>query len=104
MGRPPRNPREGGEVGPPPERPIGEPVRDLYPVMDARFVLVEIGKLTSKVDRLISDVADLSTAVEGVQRKVAFVRGAFWVISGIVAVVGAGLTLVLTGKIRIIIP
>ncbi len=98
---PPSQQTSEGESGPPPESAMGAPVRDLHPTMDARFVLVEIGKLTSKVDRLIDDVATLTRNVSELRGHVAFVKGAFWVVGGLV-VVGAALSgAIVSGKLRI---
>lgn len=76
-----------GESGPPPERPVGEPIRDLYPTMDARFVLVEIGKLSTKVDRLIDDVRNSANRLDDVRHQITFVKGAMWVMGGLLALV-----------------
>jgi phage shock protein A len=53
---------------------------------DLRFVLVEIGKLTSSVERLISDVKSMGEKVDELRHQVTFVRGGLYVISGILAV------------------
>jgi hypothetical protein len=45
----------GQETGPPKQFPIVPP-QDLYPTSDIRFVLVELGKVSTKLDRLIDDV------------------------------------------------
>lgn len=59
--------------------------RDLYPTSDIRFVLVEIGKLSSSVERLIVDVKSQSDKLDVVRHQVTFVRGAMWVIGGLIA-------------------
>lgn len=41
-------------AGPPTEVASVPPPQDLYPTSDIRFVLVEIGKLNTKIDHLIS--------------------------------------------------
>ncbi len=40
----------------PTEYPGSPPVRELHPTSDIRFVMVEVAKLTTKVDRLVDDV------------------------------------------------
>src|ERR1700733_932369 len=48
------------------------PPRDLYPTSDIRFVLVEIGKLSASVDRLIDDVSAQGTKVDAIRHQVSF--------------------------------
>jgi hypothetical protein len=98
-----RTPEDSREEGPPPERPAGEPIRDLYPTMDARFVLVEIGKLGSKVDRLIDDVKSSSDRLDAVRHQITFVKGALWVLGFVVTILAAGVFWYLSGRIGITI-
>ncbi len=61
MARQPRTPNnntESQDVGTPQEYPQVPPPVELYPTSDIRFVMVELGKLSTKVDRLIDDVND----------------------------------------------
>ncbi len=69
--------------------------------MDARFVLVEIGKLTSSVDRLVTDVGKLSTTVQELKSNVAFVKGAAWVLGGLMVLCTTILGFILAGKLKI---
>jgi len=48
--------------------PISVPPRDLYPISDIRFVILEVGKLTAIADRLVSDVSALSTRVSRLEK------------------------------------
>lgn len=57
--------------------------RDLYPTSDIRFVMVEIGKLSANVERLIADVNGHGTKLDDISHKISFLRGAIWV-AGIV--------------------
>ena len=59
---------------------------DLYPTSDIRFVMLEIGKLMAKVDRLIDDVQSHGAKIDAVRHQISFVRGAMWVIGGIVTI------------------
>ena len=52
---------------------------------DLRFVLLEIGKLSSNVERLITDVKSIGEKVDGLRHQVTFVRGALYVVSGVLA-------------------
>lgn len=53
--------------------------------VDQRFVLLEIGKLSSNVERLITDVKSMGEKVDGLRHQVTFVRGALYVVSGVLA-------------------
>jgi hypothetical protein len=69
--------------------------QDLHPTSDIRFVIHEIGKLTTKVDRLIEDVDKHGDKIDAVRHQVSFVKGAFWVFSGLIAIATIGLTIFL---------
>ena len=63
--RPPETPRDFPDVTP----------RDLYPTSDIRFVLLEIGKLTSKVDRLIHDVDEQDEKLDRLLHQSSYMKG-----------------------------
>lgn len=44
------------------------PPRDLYPTSDIRFALLELGKLSTKTDRLIADVERLGAQLADTDR------------------------------------
>lgn len=69
--------------------------------MDPRFVLVEIGKLTASVERLVLDVSKLSISVQELRNNVSFVKGAAWVIGGLIVVCTAIVSLIASGKVTI---
>ncbi|ABE31667.1 hypothetical protein DR64_3447 [Paraburkholderia xenovorans LB400] len=69
-------PKEFAEITPP---------RDLYATSDIRFVMLEIGKLTSSVDRLISDVKSHGDKIDQVRHQVTFVKGGLYVLAPVVA-------------------
>lgn len=64
--RPPDIPQDFPDVTP----------RDLYPTSDIRFVLLEIGKLTSKVDRLIHDVDKQDEKLDKLLHQSSYIKGA----------------------------
>jgi hypothetical protein len=68
--------------------------RELQPTSDIRFVTSEIGKLTSKVDRLIEDVGKDSEKIVTVRRQITFVKGALLVIGCVIGfvIVAAGIS------------
>jgi hypothetical protein len=58
------------DEGAPPERPVGEPIRDLHPTMDARFVLVEIGKLMSQTEANTKALEIIGGKLDALERSV----------------------------------
>lgn len=82
----------------PDEQPSTTP-RDLYPISDIRFVMTELGKLSTQVERLISDVRDQGSKLDDVRLKISFVNGAMWVIGGILVTFGAIFIWFLKGKL-----
>ena len=75
--------------------------RDLYPTSDIRFVIVEVAKLTTQVERLIEDVKGHGDKIDAVRHQVTFVKGALWVIGGIMALVVVALGWYFSGKLSI---
>ncbi len=87
MSRPPQPSHDGS--GPPPGTLAGPPPRDLYATSDIRFVLVEIGKLGAQVERLIHDTARHGDKIDQVRHQISFVKGALWVVGGLIVMFGA---------------
>lgn len=52
---------------------------------DMQFVLLEIGKLSSNVERLLVDVKSMGDKVDSLRHQVTFVRGILYVLSGVMA-------------------
>jgi hypothetical protein len=95
-----KRPSDPTEVIAPSDFPATTP-RDLHPTSDIRFVIHELGKLTSSVERLITDVAGHGTKIGEVKDAITFVKGAIWVIGAVVAVVTTITGLILSGKISV---
>jgi hypothetical protein len=55
----------------------------LQAIMDLKGT---VSSLTTKVDRLIDDVGKQGGKIDTVQHQVSFVRGATWVIGGLLAI------------------
>ena len=53
--------------------------RDLYPTSDIRLVMIDLGKLTAKVDRLIADVEKHGDKIDAMGQQMSFFKGAFWI-------------------------
>ena len=72
------------------------------PMLDHSFTLQAIidlkgavSSLTTKVDRLIDDVGKQGDKIDTVRNQTSFVRGAMWVIGGLMALAMAGTVLYL---------
>jgi len=62
-----RPPNPTGPSGPPEQLANVPPPPDLYATSDIRFVMIELGKVSTKVDRLIQDVEGQGTKIDAVQ-------------------------------------
>jgi hypothetical protein len=58
--------------------------QDLYATSDIRFVMLEIGKLTTKVDRLIEDVKDQGIKISTLNSQATFLKG--WIAAAVVII------------------
>lgn len=62
-----------------PEEYAQVPPRDLYPTSDLRFVMIEIGKLTASVNRLLDDVKSQGSKIDDLRHQAPFVKGAIYI-------------------------
>lgn len=62
------------------------PPRNLYNTSDIRFVMLEIGKLTSSVDRLIKDVETQGGKLDKLNHQASFLKGGIAVTVVIVSI------------------
>lgn len=81
----------------PSDFPQGTP-RDLYPTSDIRFVMIEVGKLTANVDRLIADVKSQGTKLDDIGHKISFLKGAMWAGGILITIVLGIATFVLNSR------
>jgi hypothetical protein len=65
------------------------PPADLYPTSDIRFVLVELGKISGKIDALSTKTEKLSSSVAVLEKVVDRAKTALYVGFTIIAMVGA---------------
>jgi hypothetical protein len=72
------------------------------PMLDHSFTLQavmelqkSVAQLVTKTDRLISDVSDQGTKIDGIRNQISFVKGALWVIGGLLIVVSSGVAIYL---------
>jgi hypothetical protein len=62
------------------------PPRDLHPTSDIRFVMVEVAKLSTLVERLIADVGAREKKIDDLRHQATYIKGGLGV-----AVIGMGL-------------
>ena len=79
-----------GHTGAPHEFPAEAP-RDLHPTSDIRFVIYEVGKLTTAVERLSADVRSQSEKIDSLRIRFAWVTGGAAVVGFLVALLLAAL-------------
>jgi hypothetical protein len=60
--------------------------------------MIEVGKLTANVDRLIADVKSQGTKLDDIAHKISYVKGAMWAGGAVIAIVFAVATFVLNSK------
>jgi hypothetical protein len=73
----------GGKTHPPAPQPEQDTPKtfpqvvpqDLYPTSDIRFVMMEIGKLTANVDRLIQDVKGQGDKIDTLRQQASYIKG-----------------------------
>jgi hypothetical protein len=54
-----------------------------------------LGDLTAKTERLISDVSGHGTKIDDIRHQISFVKGALWVVGGLVVIAGTAIGLYL---------
>jgi uncharacterized membrane protein YjjP (DUF1212 family) len=77
--------RKGEQQGVPNDEPRGPP-RDLHPTSDIRFVIVEVTKLSTLVERLIKDVGAQEEKLDALRHQATYIKGGL-----AVAVIALGL-------------
>lgn len=79
------------------------PPRDLHPTSDIRFVIVEVAKLTTLVERLIKDVEGQEKKIDDLRHQATFIKGGIAVAVIAVGVVGWLLTQAIEGKLQTVL-
>ena len=91
------------EVPPPTDTPqefAQTTPRDLHPTSDIRFVMTEVSRLSTLVERLIKDVETQSGKVDKLNNQATFIKGALFAGGVAVAVFGWFITWLVDGKLE----
>lgn len=75
--------------------------RDLYATSDIRFVMLKLGELMTKVDTLVGSVDKQGDKIDSLEHKVTFVKGAMWVIGGLLAILSVAVLWYFSGKLSV---
>jgi hypothetical protein len=86
-----------GESTPPKDFPQVPP-RDLHPTSDIRFVIVEVTKLSTLVERLISDVKDQDKKLDDLRGQATYIKGGLAMLAVVIGVAGWIISTALDGK------
>lgn len=97
------DPTKGSQLGSPGDAPGGGTLHELYDVASIRHVMIEIGKLSSKVDRLIQDVADNSKKTSELTTKIATFETTAKVVAGGLVILGGLFWWALGDKVKILV-
>lgn len=95
--------------GPPPaDGGEGVPFRDATPSMDTHFLLLEMGKLMERtdaqikaVDRIDKKIDTLCSDVDAFKHKLSFLKGAVWILGGLIVIATLALGWYINGKLAI---
>lgn len=77
--------------------------RDLHPTSDIRFVMTEVAKLSTLVERLIKDVGDQEKKIDDLRHQATFIKGGIAVAVVALGVVGWLINQALDGKLQAIL-
>ena len=93
----PRNPREPDS---PPEEFAQSTPRDLHPTSDIRFVMVELAKLSTLVERLIKDVGAQEDKIDALRHEATYIKGGLAVAVVALGLFGWFISQVIDGKLQ----
>jgi hypothetical protein len=103
MARPPKHRPSGAAQDDPGESNDPQSARDLYPTSDIRFVMVEIAKLSTLVERLISDVGDQAEKIDGLRHQATYIKGGLAVAVAALALFGWFMSQLIEGKLQAVL-
>jgi hypothetical protein len=92
----------------PAEGAEGTPGRDARPALDTHFLLLEVGKLLHSSERLVKDIEKIDKKLDSMDDDISelkhsssFLKGAMWVIGGLVVLSGILIAAYVNGKLAI---
>ncbi len=74
--------------------------RDLHPTSDIRFVITEVAKLSTLVERLIKDVEEQGKKVDKLNSQATFIKGGMAVGAIAIGLFGWFITSLIDGKLQ----
>jgi uncharacterized membrane protein YjjP (DUF1212 family) len=99
VAKPPLSTTESSSPG---DFPKANP-RDLHPTTDIRFVIVEIAKLTTLIDRLLSDVSEQQNKLDELRQQATYIKGGLAVGAIFIGFFGWFFSQVIDGKMQTIL-
>lgn len=94
--------RTAGSDQPPEEFAQATP-RDLHPTSDIRFVMVETAKLSTLVERLISDVGTQESKIDNLRHQATYIKGALAALVVAIGFFGWFLSTLVDGKMQAVL-
>lgn len=90
-------------VDSPPSDLAQSPPRDLHPTTDIRFVMVELAKLSTLVDRLITDVGAQEDKLDALRHQATYIKGGMAVAVVALGLFGWFITQMVEGKLQAVL-
>ena len=77
--------------------------RDLHPTSDIRFVMIEIAKLSTLVERLIKDVANQEEKIDALRHQATYIKGGLAVAVVAIGLFGWFISQLVSGKLEAVL-
>ena len=77
--------------------------RDLHPTSDIRFVMIELAKLSTLVDRLIKDVGNQEEKIDALRHQATYIKGGLAVAVVAIGLFGWIISQMVSGKLQAVL-
>lgn len=77
--------------------------RDLHPTSDIRFVMIELAKLSTLVDRLIKDVGSQEEKIDALRHQATYIKGGLAVAVVAIGLFGWFISQMVSGKLQAVL-